>query len=73
MASTSNNEQVFRFMDLPGEIRNQVDEILLCSFPLPDYQDDRDRVKVASEITYLDKSHYFPSILCANRQRIDGK
>ncbi|KAJ1325812.1 peptidyl-prolyl isomerase D [Microdochium nivale] len=68
MTAPSSGTEVFRFIDLPPEIRNAVYKVLLCNFPLPDYQDDGDRVDIADQITLLDKSQISTSILRTNRQ-----
>ncbi|KXJ90211.1 hypothetical protein Micbo1qcDRAFT_164733 [Microdochium bolleyi] len=68
MAAPGSDGQVFRFTDLPPEIRNAIYKILLCSFPIPDYQDDSDRVELPDTITWLDKRRVSTSILRASRQ-----
>jgi len=59
--------QAFRFTDLPPEIRNQIYEILLCSFPV-DAEYARYGAPIPDLGSWLDKSELTASVLRASRQ-----
>ncbi|KAI0097665.1 hypothetical protein GGR51DRAFT_552923 [Nemania sp. FL0031] len=61
--------EVFRFMDLPPEIRDQIYEIILCAWPPPKQAVDKKKhiISIAGELAYYHRRVDF-GIVLANRR-----